>query len=508
MMRLIERGLMYGNLIEVTAPGMVARYKRALKHLTGLETSLTEFHIDISGYSPEIGHEINNDLYLNPAGTNQQFILLTPSQKTAPLLSTEFSTSRKILRDYIESNEDELFALTAREAVTGELMDSVYRIHSPNDLMAIQNIHIEADTISDRVKGAEVLKEHIERFMNEEDAWWDDVLIAEMVELAKTTGNIYRNPVKLSTKSYTQGCYYTSHYGGVYIFRDMESQPKSLLITQVGAEGFEEFSGAAVYDLNDRQKIANFLNNNNLIEPIVTSRGARTGVEIIKQKIDFIIIATLAELGEDLSDLSRQDIRFLTRKYIDDMPKEYHGLVDVVRWFDGDGQHPKFGPDHPAYFYKFRSSQHEHRDLVNRLLAELSPLDFRQLFICHKSLFYATYRTFSDEKRDYVARFMAEEYAADKDSTRELLYGPWPARYTPPDDDDKKGKRKSRKRSRSKGRRKPSPARAELPQNRGNKPYNRRDKSYNNPWGEPLIKDGNYYVKLRKRHRDDDDDDD
>ncbi|MEP6343028.1 MAG: DUF6638 family protein [Maricaulaceae bacterium] len=504
MMRLIERGLMYGNLIEVSAPGMVARYNRAMKRFTGLETKLTEFHIDISGFSPEIGHEIENDLYLNPKGCNQQFILLTPSQKTAPLLSTEFSTSRKILRDYIVSNEDELFALTAREAVTGELMDSVYRIDSPADLMAIQNIHIEADTISDRVKGAETLKSHIERFMGEEDAWWDDVLIAEMVELAKTTGNIYRNPVKLSTKSYTQGCYYTSHYGGVYIFRDLENQPKNLLITKVAAKGFEDYNGTTVYDVGDRQKIANFLHNNNLIEPVVTTRGARAGVEIIKQKIDFIIIATLAELGEDLSDLSRQDIRFLTRKYIDDMPQEYHGLVDVVRWFDGDGEHPKFGPEHAAYFYKFRASQHEHRDLVNRLLAQLSPLDFRQLFICHKSLFYATYKTWSDEKREYVARFLAEEYAADKDGTRELLYGSWPARYAPPKDKDDKTKDK-RKSSKSKRGRKPSSARAELPQNRGNKPYRRRDKKHNNPWGEPLIKDGNYYVKLRKRHRDDDD---
>ena len=499
MMRLIQRGLMYGNLIEVSAPGMVARYNRAMKHFTGKETKLTEFHIDISGFSPEIGHEIEDDLYLNPKGCNQQFILLTPSQKTAPLLNTEFSTSRKILVDYIESNEDELFSLTAREAVTGELMNSVYRLDKPADLLAIQNIHIEADTIGERVKGAKKLKGQIDRFLTEEDAWWDDVLIAEMVELAKQTGNIYRNPVKLTSKSYTQGCYHTSHYDGVYIFRGMENQPRELLITQPELNGFTEIGGVVVYDLGDRQKIANFLNNNNLIEPIVTSRGARKGVEIIKQKIDFIIIARLAELGEDLSDLSRQDIRYLTRKYIDKLPEEYHGLVDVVRWYDGDGQHPKFGPDHPAYFYKFRASQHEHRDLVNRLLAELSPMDFRQLFICHKAMFYETYRSWAEEKRDYVVRFMAEEYAADKEGTRELLYGPWPSRYAPPEE---------KKKSKPKRRRKESSARRDLPQNRGNRPYKRKGKDYQNPWGEPLIKDGNYYVRQRKRHRRDRDDDD
>jgi len=503
-MRLVERGLMYGNLIEVSAPGMVARYNRAMKHLTGKETALTEFHIDISGFSPEIGHEIGDDLYLNPKGCNQQFILLTPSQKTAPLLSTEFSTSRKILKDYIQSHEAELFALTAREAVTGELMDSVYKIDGPADLLAINNIHIEADTVSRRVKGAKTLDGHIQRFLSEEDAWWDDVLIADMVELARQTGNIYRNPVDLGQKTYTQGCYHTTHYGGVYIFRDMENEPQNILITQPALNGFAEIGGANVCDLSDRQKIANFLNDNNLIEPIVTSRGARNGVTIIKQKIDFILIATLGELGEDLSALSRQDIRYLTRKCIDKLPEEYHGLVDVVRWFDGDGPRPKFGPEHPAYFYKFRSAQHEHRDLVNMLIAELSPLDFRQLFICHKPAFYAAYKKFTAKKKDYVVRFMEEEYLADKAGTRDFLYGPWPPRYAPPKNDRGQDEKPKRKKSKP---RKLSPARAELPQNRKGRPYKQRDKDYQNPWGEPMIKNGAYYVRSKKRRRKNDDDD-
>ena len=114
-------------------------------------------------------------------------------------------------------------------------------------------------------------------------------------------------------------------------------------------------------------------------------------------------------------------------------------------------------------------------------------------------MFYETYRSWAEEKRDYVARFMAEEYAADKEGTRELLYGPWPARYAPPEE---------KKKSKPKRRRKESSARRDLPQNRGNRPYKRKGKDYQNPWGEPLIKDGNYYVRQRKRHRRDRDDDD
>ena len=125
MKRLIEKGLMFGNLIEVSSPQLVERYNRALKALTGKETALSDFHIDISGFSPEIGDEFGDRLYLNPHGCNRQFILLTTSQKTAPLLHIKFSTSRDILQRFIEANERQVFALTAQDAVIGELANSV-----------------------------------------------------------------------------------------------------------------------------------------------------------------------------------------------------------------------------------------------------------------------------------------------------------------------------------------------------------------------------------------------
>src|SRR5690606_28848449 len=102
MKRLITKGLMFGNLIAVESPALIERYNRALKALTGKTTALADFHIDISGYSPEVGDELGDHLYLNKNGMNRQFILLTTDQKTAPLLNAKFSTSRGILTRFIE----------------------------------------------------------------------------------------------------------------------------------------------------------------------------------------------------------------------------------------------------------------------------------------------------------------------------------------------------------------------------------------------------------------------
>ena len=114
---LIERGLMFGNLLRVDSPAWVALYNRALEKLTGRTTALTEFHIDLTGLSPEIGDELGDLDYLNPKGGNRQFILLTTEQKTAPMLSADLSVYRAILRRFIADNESQLFSLTARDAV-------------------------------------------------------------------------------------------------------------------------------------------------------------------------------------------------------------------------------------------------------------------------------------------------------------------------------------------------------------------------------------------------------
>ena len=419
MMRLVKAGLMFGNLYEVSSPALVERYNRALEHLTDKTTALTEFHVDISGYSPEIGHELGDELYLNPQGCNRMFILLSTDQKTAPLLNSQFSTSRSILQHYIEENESQLFALTAREAVAGELMNSVFEMKTPQDLLNINRVDVEADTIQEHVAEAGQLSQHIDRFMEENDAWWDDVLIADMIEIAKRTGKIHRNPVTLKSTTYSQGNYFTSHFGGVYVFRDTSTPT---IIAREGMEGLDALEIENILTFKDRAAISNFLRSEGLSELIVQRRNAKSAA-IIRQKLDFIAIVTAANLGHDLGGVTRQSVRMIERRYAQSMLPEYTGLMEVWRWASLDGPVPKLTSEHPAFFYTLRASQHEDRDLINMLLTDLSRLDFRQLFICHKPLFYEAYKSWPEPKKNYVTQFLRDEYAIDKAGARKALFG-------------------------------------------------------------------------------------
>ena len=419
MMRLVRRGLMFGNLFEVRSASLVERYNRALEHLTGKRTELTEFHIDISGYSPEIGDELGDDLYLNPNGCNRQFILLSTDQKTAPLLNVKFSTSRSVLRKWMEANEDQLFALTARDAVAGELVNSVYSVEEPVKLFDIRKVQIEADTTTGTVAEAEALARDVDRFLSEEDAWFDDVLIAEMITLAGQTGDVVRNPIDLKEMSFDQRNFWTAHFGGLYIFQGLDLPG---VIAVDDKEKLGELPVEYLFDLGDRNRIANYLDLNGLVEPIVKARGLDAGA-ILRQKMDFILVDALADTGVPLHGRTRTDMRRLARQNADRLPDEFHALSDLLNWAENNGRWPQITSEHPAYFYTLRAARHLDADLVNMLLAELAPKDARQLFICHKELFYQHYDSWSDSKKDYVVDYLVNEYMVDKLGTREALFG-------------------------------------------------------------------------------------
>jgi len=417
--RLIEKGLMFGNLVAVNSTTLVDRYHRALAQLTGKETRLADFHIDISGYSPEIGDEIGDDHYLNADGCNRQFILLTTAQKTAPLLNASFSTSRGILRQFITLNESQLFALTAQDAVAGVLENTVFDLATPARLLDIRRITVVADTIGGHVADATRLARLIERFRSEPEGWLDEGLIEEMIGLAARTGDVTRTPLVPDHAVFEQANFWTAHFGGLYIFRDLPA-PAVLRVDPARAPG--RMPVPEVIDLADRVRLADWLARNDLVEPIVKARGVDAAA-ILRQKMDFILVDAAETLGLDLAGARRADLRGLARQLGPALPEEFQGLAALLRWAEGGGRWPAIDARHPAYFHALRSRPHADRDLVNMLLAELAPADVRQLFICHKVLFYRRYAGWSETRRSWVADFLEREYLADKAGARAALFG-------------------------------------------------------------------------------------
>ena len=151
--------------------------------------------------------------------------------------------------------------------------------------------------------------------------------------------------------------------------------------------------------------------------------GAEAGA-ILQVKLDLILADAAARAGDDPSRaVTRADLRALARRHADALPPEYHALARLQAWAVAGGPWPRIDSAHPAYFYTLRGAAGPLRDLVNRLLAEMAPLDARALFICHKEAFYEAYRGWPEPKRAFVADLLGREYAADKAGVRRALFG-------------------------------------------------------------------------------------
>ena len=424
---LIERGLMFGNLLRVDSPAWVALYNRALEKLTGKTTALTEFHIDLTGLSPEIGDELGDLDYLNPPNGNRQFILLTTEQKTAPMLAADLSVYRAILRRFIADNESQLFSLTARDAVVGEIDDEVWQVAQPADLLDIRKVRISADTTGNHVAEADRLTAMIDRFRSQPDAWWDDVLIAEMIEQAKKSGDVTRNPVRLAHTSFDVPDFWTPAFGGVYVIRS--AREPAVIFTDPAQE--VPLSGVLTMSALDRNEIAAWLARNGLAEPIAAAAAADTAA-ILRQKIDFILVDAATRAGIDPGDGTRADLRRAAARLAPAaMPAELRGLAAILRYVETGGDWPVIDSGDPAYFYALRATALPTRDVVNQLLTELAPHDVRALFILNKTLFYKLFQTWDAAKQKYVADQLAREYQIDKQGTREALFGPEPGMAEP-----------------------------------------------------------------------------
>jgi hypothetical protein len=129
------------------------------------------------------------------------------------------------------------------------------------------------------------------------------------------------------------------------------------------------------------------------------------------------------EDAPNLSTMRRVDFRRAARWYYDELPAAFETLANVLRALEQNTAVTAVGPEDAGHFYLLRAANHFDRDLVNHLLARLTMLDFRQLFICNKDLFYETYRSWPEAKREYVAQFLAETFIADSQSEWYRLYG-------------------------------------------------------------------------------------
>ena len=235
MQRLIENKLIYGQLLEIAEPHLVERYNLALEGLSLKRTKLKKFRIDMCGFSPEVAKDLGDIQYLDPNGVNRRFIILTPDQIDLPVVNSAFSNTEDLLYQFFEKNAKALFAITIKDVLFGEIEDSVFEVKDIEDLLSIEQVEFRVSTATNLLGKTSELQLMVDRLLKEPDAWRDDDMLNKMIEHAKLTGDIRENALVPKEVLFRQPTFWTSHFGGVYIFIE---DGQTTVIANPTAKGF------------------------------------------------------------------------------------------------------------------------------------------------------------------------------------------------------------------------------------------------------------------------------
>jgi hypothetical protein len=135
-------------------------------------------------------------------------------------------------------------------------------------------LHIE--TPKQLVDTAHHLNEKISKLKSSGiESWLNDSFLLEISDLAKKTGNIKHNSIIPKIIDYTKSAYYTSHFGGLYIFKDLSksslSKDSEIFIIYMDKDkvGSTESKDITFIDGSNTQDVYEFLKSKKLIDDLV-----------------------------------------------------------------------------------------------------------------------------------------------------------------------------------------------------------------------------------------------
>jgi hypothetical protein len=454
MERLIDNDLIYGGLVEINQPHMIARYNHALEAFGFPPTKREAFAIDATGYSPEIAADLKDEQYLDPHGVNRRFIILTPAQASQPVVHINFSSTPDLMRRFFKENAEAIKILTLKDVIYGEIEDSTYRVDDIADILSIKQVRFSLRTQNRLLEKSQTLTELSEQFLKDKDAWADDGMINTMLDLARECGDTRFNNLVPRHVAFEQRSFWTRHFGGIYVFHD--DQDPVIVAGWPDKPAFKNENGATVdyIPLSNQGVILDYLTRTERIEPVNLAWLTASGILEIRHEIYTRLAyakdnpkATL----KGLDDMALQNWIFehSTRLKKDETFNFLSNMSKAVL----NRTMPALS-DLPAGLELMAvraNPAHPDAQMVNRFLSEYVPFDFLTRFIVNKLGFYNDYETFSGPVRDYAVDFILRRYFTDKQAVWERLFEtvPEPVDQPAPRGKSRRGKqRRGKPRSR------------------------------------------------------------
>ncbi|EQM48087.1 hypothetical protein D051_0163 [Vibrio parahaemolyticus VPCR-2010] len=393
------------QLLLVNKPHMVERYNNALASLTGKRTALSEFHIDICGYSPEIAAEMEDSSFLNPNGVNRQFIIIDVRQANLRSISLSFSSTPFVIKKFINDNKNEIMALTALDSVFGEIENNVIRVECLSDILNIHELSIICDTPKKIIKTNQEIAGKVSELRNSDSI---EFLLEEKLEdlasLCRKTPSISYDCYLPKQNKYKKTSVFTNHYGGFYriyltngekylIFMDEKKFPHDQVPKGIKCINFQEIDKVIEILLKSRMLVDR--NGSELQE-------VKEHLSKIRERI--VIDHLASSQGVNHESVDSYIINQMVRDNPDDLPVEFHEISRIISKLTRS-ERIKVTSKYILYTHKVNGTLLEGEEgsyLINHLMSNYMNFSYNKLFQYNLDVFKERFAKWTDAKKAYV----------------------------------------------------------------------------------------------------------
>jgi len=341
------------------------------------------------------------------------------------VVHTAFSNTSQLVYEFMSRNARAIDALTIKDVIYGEIEDSISKVEDIEDLLSINQVEFRVLSAEDVVGKAAELGRLADRLRQEPDAWRDDTLLDRMVELAQVTGDIRENALVPDQVIFRHNAYWTSHFGGLYVFIDPDV---TTVICDPTAPGFRRSRPWQVsyLSLRDPDRVFRFLASTGRLD--LPRASWIEPADFLEHRAN-LIIRELVHRAEPTRDLRALD-RVWLQSWI-------HANAEAVNI---DGRFPflngakrelaqlgqiRIDEVRPDFRFLVVRAKPDHPDawLTNRLLSDFVHTDFVFRYAFNKQGFYADYEGWREPWRAFVVETLKTTYLKDTEGFRARLYG-------------------------------------------------------------------------------------
>jgi len=403
MQKLKDANLYRSELIPVSGV-LVERYNKCLKTLGFTETKLKSFYIDGVGWSPEVAEEKKDTQYLNHGDANPHGIIISPLQKGKPVYLPFHSFDREMMQHVFKTHGQKINNITRDSAICIDFDQDIDVFYDPLDVLKYDDVSITFRLIDNLEEKQKEQLKLVDKFKTDNN-FIDEGIHQQLLDSSKAYGDLRDRDLSLHPLHFSTSSFFTRAFDGVYLLRDFI---KPIIVFE-SKEIYKEAIKDTIHDVLiyhiSQPELIDKLKDHIIIECDLESVVNTPNYDRIKK---FELSQFLKDTQHPIKDILNDKVLF--KSYLNKIDvkarKQVMGVELYLEKLERSNAYKiEDVVDHSLYFALHQphsSLSAEHRDLIHKLLINISPKDVLFLYWYDKEQFYQSYKNWGDSFKDWA----------------------------------------------------------------------------------------------------------